>query len=136
VAKTAKPLPAIAWLEPRLRLSRTISLFSFCALAVLLVVWNLAFADLHGARTEVIMAIELAPLLLLAPGLLLGHARTYAWTCFVVNLYFIKGVLAAFDPARSLLGWIEVLLSVSLFCAALLYTRWRFQYNRIQAGEC
>ena len=136
MAKTAKPLPAIAWLEPRLRLSRAISLFSFCALAVLLVVWNLAFADLHGARTEVIMAIELAPLLLLAPGLLLGHARTSAWTCFVVNLYFIKGVLAAFDPARSLLGWIEVLLSVSLFCAALLYTRWRFQYNRIQAGEC
>ena len=53
----------------------------------------------------------------------------------MVNLYFIKGVLAAFDPARSLLGWIEVLLSVSLFCAALMYTRWRFQYDRILAGE-
>ena len=43
--------------------------------------------------------------------------------------------LTAFDPARSLLGWIEVLLSVSLFCAALMYTRWRFQYDRILAGE-
>lgn len=135
MAKVAKPLPALSWLEPRLRVSRAISLFSFFALAVLLVVWNLAFADLHGARTEVIMAIELAPLALLAPGLLLGKARAYAWTCFVVNLYFIKGVLAAFDPARSLLGWIEVVLSVSLFCAALMYTRWRFQHDRILAGE-
>ena len=135
MAKIAKPLPALSWLQPRLSISRGISLFSFFALAVLLVVWNLAFADLHGARTEVIMAIELAPLALLAPGMLLGKARAYAWACFVVNLYFIKGVLAAFDPARSLLGWIEVLLSASLFCAALMYTRWRFQYDRILAGE-
>ena len=51
--------------------------------------------------------------------------------CFASALNF----LAAFDPARSLLGWIEVLLSVSLFCAALMYTRWRFQYDRILTGE-
>ncbi|MCR3795956.1 DUF2069 domain-containing protein, partial [Pseudomonas aeruginosa] len=25
--------------------------------------------------------------------------------------------------------------SVTLFCAALLYTRWRFQYDRRVAGE-
>ena len=135
MAKTPKPLPELAWLQPRLRVSRFISLLSIFALALLLVIWNLLYADLHGARTWVIMSIELAPLLLLAPGLLLGYARAYAWTCFVVNLYFIKGVLAAFDPARSGLGWTEVVLSVSLFCAALMYTRWRFQHDRKLAGE-
>ena len=135
MAKIAKPLPAIAWLEPRLRLSRAISLFSFCALAVLLVVWNLAFADLHGARTEVIMAIELAPLLLLAPGLLLGNARAHAWACFVVNIYFIQGVLAAIDPARALFGALETVISLGLFCSALLYVRWKFQHDRKLAGE-
>ena len=135
MAKIAKPLPAISWLQPRLSISRAISLFSFFALAVLLVVWNLAFADLHGARTEVIMAIELAPLALLAPGMLLGKARAYAWACFVVNLYFIQGVLAAFDPSKALYGWLLTLLSFSLFCAALMYTRWRFQYERKLAGE-
>ncbi len=135
MAKTPKPLPALSWLAPRLALSRTLSLVSFSALALLLLVWNLVYADLHGARPWVILSIELAPLLILAPGLLLGSARAHAWTCFVVNLYFIKGVLAAFDPNRSLLGWLEALLSLTLFCTALLYTRWRFQHDRKLAGE-
>ncbi|RJG10079.1 DUF2069 domain-containing protein [Pseudomonas cavernicola] len=135
MAKTPKPLPALSWLAPRLALSRALSLLSFVGLALLLLIWNLVYADLHGARPWVILSIELAPLLILAPGLLLGSARAHAWTCFVVNLYFIKGVLAAFDPSRSRLGWIEALLSLTLFCAALLYTRWRFQYDRKLAGE-
>jgi len=83
----------------------------------------------------VILAIELIPLLLLLPGMLLGSARAHAWTCFVVNIYFIKGVLAAFDPARALFGWVEVLVSLGLFVSALLYVRWKFQHERRMAGE-
>ncbi len=111
------------------------SLASLVALAALLLLWNLLFADLHGARTWVVLSIQLLPLLLVAPGVLLGNARAHAWTCFVVNIYFIQGVLAAIDPGRMLFGWLEALFSLSLFCAALLYTRWRFQYDRRLAGE-
>jgi len=135
VAKTPKPLPELSWLKPRLAISRAISLLSFFALILVLLIWTLVFADLHGARPWVILSIELVPLALLAPGLLMGSARAHAWMCFLVNLYFIKGVLAAFDPARSMLGWAETLLSLTLFCAALMYTRWRFQYDRKLAGE-
>ncbi|MET1078825.1 MAG: DUF2069 domain-containing protein [Pseudomonas sp.] len=129
------PLPSLDWLKPRLAVSRAISLTSFVALAVLLLVWTLFYADLHGARTWMVLCFELLPWLLVAPGMLLGGARAHAWTCFVVNLYFIKGVLAAIDPARALFGWAELLLSLTLFCAALMYTRWRFQYDRKLAGE-
>ena len=135
MAKEKKPLPELSWLTPRLQASRVATLVSFVGLAVLLLVWNLVYADLHGARTWVILAIELGPLALLAPGLVLGNARAHAWTCFVMNLYFIKGVLAAFDPHRSWLGWSEGLLSLALFTSALLYTRWRFQHDRKLAGE-
>ncbi|HSC83297.1 MAG TPA: DUF2069 domain-containing protein [Pseudomonas sp.] len=135
MAKQAKPLPALEWLQPRLKLSHALSLGSFFALAALLLVWNLFFADLHGASLGVVLAIQLAPLLLLAPGLLLGHARAHAWTCFVMNIYFIQGILAAIDPARVVFGVLETLLSFSLFCSALLYTRWRFQHDRKLAGE-
>lgn len=133
--KSPKPLPELSWLKPRLRISRVLSLVALAALAVLLVIWNLYFADLHGARTWVIMSIELLPLLLIAPGMILGSARTHAWACFLINLYFIKGVLASIDPARAWLGYAETCLSVVLFCSALMYTRWRFQYDRKQAGE-
>ena len=62
MAKIAKPLPALSWLQPRLSISRAISLFSFFALAVLLVVWNLAFADLHGGQETTLLSM-LLPLL-------------------------------------------------------------------------
>jgi len=135
VAKTAKPLPSLEWLQPRLNISRAVSLLSFFALAALLVVWNLGFANVPGKLLWVILGAQLAPLLLLAPGLILGNARAHAWACFVVNLYFIQGVLAAFDPSKALYGWLLTGLSVSLFCAALMFTRWRFQYERKLAGE-
>lgn len=135
MAKKPKVLPPLPWLAPRLRVTRVLSLATFLGLITLLTVNNLWFADLHGARTGVILAIELVPLLLVLPGMLMGSARAHAWTCFVVNLYFIKGVLAAFDPARALLGWLEVGISLGLFVSALLYVRWRFQYERRVAGE-
>lgn len=135
MARTKKPLPSLEWLQPRLKLSRALSLLSFFALLALLLGWNLLFADLHGARIGVVLTIQLTPLALLAPGLLLGNARAHAWTCFVVNIYFIQGVLAAIDPSRALFGVLEALISFSLFCCALLYTRWRFQYDRKKAGE-
>jgi uncharacterized membrane protein len=135
VARAKKPLPSLEWLQPRLKLSRALSLFSFIALLSLVLVWNLVFADLHGARISVVLAIQLLPLVLLAPGLLMGNARAHAWACFVVNIYFIQGVLAAIDPARALFGVLEAVISFGLFCSALLYTRWRFQYDRKLAGE-
>ncbi|MHC6224437.1 DUF2069 domain-containing protein [Pseudomonas sp. X10] len=135
MARKPKVLPPLAWLVPRMRLTRALSLAFFFGLIALLTANNLWFANLHGARVEVILAIELIPLLLLLPGMLRSSARAHAWTCFVVNIYFIKGVLAAFDPGRAVFGWLEVLISLGLFISALLYVRWRFQYERRMAGE-
>lgn len=135
MAKKPKVLPTLEWLAPRLKLTRSLSLLSFFALVGLLLVWNLLFADLHGARIWVVLSILLLPLLMLAPGLLLGHARAHAWMCFVVNIYFIQGILAAIDPARAVFGALETLISLTLFCSALLYVRWKFQYDRKLAGE-
>ncbi|AKX58995.1 hypothetical protein AKN88_02860 [Thiopseudomonas alkaliphila] len=135
MAKAKKALPSLEWLQPRLKLSHRLSIFFVLGLVVLLAVWNLFYANLHGARTWVIMLIELVPLAIVLPGILLGNARAHAWMCFIVNLYFIKGVVATLDPSRFWLGMIEILLSVGLFVSAMLYTRWRFQYNRKLQGE-
>ncbi|MFJ3481910.1 DUF2069 domain-containing protein [Pseudomonas sp. NPDC090202] len=135
MAKKPKVLPALQWLQPRVRWSRAAALLCFFGLIALLCIYYLVFADLHGARPWVILAIELVPLLVLAPGMLSGSPRGHSWTCFVVNLYFIKGALAAYDPGRSLFGVLEMLMSLAVFTTALLYVRWRFQYNRRLAGE-
>mgnify|MGYP002712549261 CR=1 FL=1 len=43
--------------------------------------------------------------------------------------------LAAIDPARALFGALETVISLGLFCSALLYVRWKFQHDRKLAGE-
>ena len=135
MARKPKPLPSLEWLTPRVKISRAVSLISFIALVALLMVWNLVFADLHGARTWVVISIQLIPLLLVAPGMISGSPRAHAWLCFIVNLYFIQGVLAAINPARMVFGWMEAIISLILFIAALLYTRWGYQYTRKASGE-
>lgn len=135
MARQKKPLPTLEWLKPRVKISRATSMASFIGLALLLLVWNLAFAELYGARTWVVISIQLIPLLLVAPGMISGSPRAHAWTCFIVNLYFIQGVLAAIDPARMIYGWLQASISLTLFISALLYTRWGYQYARKAAGE-
>ncbi|RMP66530.1 hypothetical protein ALQ18_03014 [Pseudomonas marginalis pv. marginalis] len=125
MASKPKALPPRAWLAPRVKAARVLSLLAFFALVALLCGYYLFVADLHGARPWVILLIELVPLLVLAPGILQGSARGHSWLCFVVNLYFIKGALAAYDPNRQWFGVLEMLASLAVFCTALLYVRWQ-----------
>ena len=112
MAKKPKVLPPTEWLEPRVRLMRVVSLACFFGLIGLLCVYYLGFADLHGARPWVILLIELVPLMFVVPGMLMGSPRGHSFTCYVVNLYLIKGALAAFDPNRQVFGLLEIAASV------------------------
>ena len=47
----------------------------------------------------------------------------------------IRAWVAAIDPARMVYGWLEAIISLTLFVSALLYTRWAYQYERKAAGE-
>lgn len=136
--KQAKPLPELSWLEPRLRISRVISLLSLAALAVLLIVWNLFFVSRPGAPglgALTIIIIALTPLIIVTLGMLLGSEKTHIWACILINIYFIHGVVASFSPVNAWLGYTETFLSVLLFCSAFMHTLWSFKYKRKLAGE-
>ncbi|MEJ3598393.1 DUF2069 domain-containing protein [Pseudomonas bubulae] len=135
MAKKPKVLPPIEWLQPRVRLMRVVSLACFFGLIALLCVYYLMFANLHGARPWVILLIELVPLMFVVPGMLMGSPRGHSFTCYVVNLYLIKGALAAFDPNRQVFGLMEIAASVAVFVSALLFVRWRYQLDRRLSGE-
>ena len=135
MAKKPKVLPPIEWLQPRVRLMRVVSLACFFGLIALLCVYYLMFANLHGARPWVILLIELVPLMFVVPGMLMGSPRGRSFTCYVVNLYLIKGALAAFDPNRQVFGLLEIAASVAVFVSALLFVRWRYQLDRRLSGE-
>ena len=135
MAKKPKVLPPIEWLQPRVRLMRVVSLACFFGLIALLCVYYLMFANLHGARPWVILLIELVPLMFVVPGMLMGSPRGHSFTCYVVNLYLIKGALAAFDPNRQVFGILEIAASVAVFVSAMLFVRWRYQLDRRLSGE-
>ena len=68
MAKAAGATPRVDWLLPRLRICRYLSLASFFALALLLLVWNLGYAAVPRSLLWAVLAFQLLPLLLLAPG--------------------------------------------------------------------
>jgi uncharacterized membrane protein len=80
--------------------------------------------------TLVIWLIQTAPLLIFARGLHHSRVRAYAWLSFVVLMYFIHGVLAAFTPGKLLIGLVETAFCCLLFVALIVFIR----VNRPPAG--
>src|SRR5690606_8169921 len=123
VARKKKPLPSLEWLKPRVKISRAISMASFIGLAVLLLVWNLVFAELYGARTWVVISIQLVPRLLAAPRLIAGSHLAHACICFIVIECCFQGVLVPIDPSRIIYGWLQAILSLTVFISSFLSIR-------------
>ena len=76
-----------------------------------------------SAAMPVIWLLQTLPLLIFLPGLVQGKARSYAWMSFVVLLYFVHGVLLAFDAQRRWLGLVEVTLCVLMFICLIVFIR-------------
>ena len=135
MAREKKPLPSLAYLQPRCRVSRLIALVGYAGLVLGMLGYNLLVADLHGANPVIIIGVQLLPLLIFLPGIITGHVRTHAWLSFAINLYFIQGVLICFQPGRLGYGLFMAGFSVLYFVAALYYIRWSFQPQRVERGE-
>ena len=132
MSKADKPLPPLAYLEPRLRIARLLSLIGYIGVMLSLLVYNAFFAELHGANPLVIIGTLLVPLLIFLPGIFMGNVRAHAWLCFAINLYFIYGVLVCFQPGRLIYGSLLVSFSLLYFIAAMGYVRWGFQAKRVR----
>ncbi len=61
--------------------------------------------------------IQLTPMLVTLPGVLRGALNPVFILCLASTLYFIHGVMLAFDPELWAFGWAEIAFSLGL-CAA------------------
>lgn len=102
-------------------LSSYYALLAYFAVSAVIVFEEIKLASL------VIWLIQIIPLLIFAVGLHRARLRTYAWLCFVVLLYFMHGVLVAFQPQRLWLGLVEVTLCCLLFVFLIVFIR---QYRK------
>jgi uncharacterized membrane protein len=106
-----------------IRFWRAVVLFAFYSLLIQFAASSFNMTVKVGATTIVFWFIQTIPLLIFIPSLHRNYLRAYAWLCFVVLIYFIHGVLTAFNPERQLLGLIETLVCTVLFVALVIYIR-------------
>ena len=71
------------------------------------------------------LLVRILPLVLFLPSILTQRPRGHAWLAFVSLLYFMQGVMIATLPDKAWLGLLEVVASLALFIASMLFARWR-----------
>jgi len=109
---------------------KTASLVSFTVLISLYLLqflWVAPNAHLTDNSAQwILLSVYIVPLLLFAPGLKAGKARTYAWFCFMLMIYFCDSVVTAFAIPHVLgyLGVAESLTICFLFTTAMYATKW------------
>jgi uncharacterized membrane protein len=107
----------------RLLLAHRIILGCYYGLLALFLFISLTALDRFSVATPVIWLLQSLPLLIFIGVVHGGKASQLIWFSLVVLLYFMHGVLVAFDSARLINGLVEVGLSAILFCTLMLYLK-------------
>ena len=111
--------------ELKLSISRRLTQGSFWLLLAVLAVhlWM-------QSAPAVIYVISLVPLMIFIPGILADRLRTLIWLGFVLLLYFYNAVQNMAVPEPQAMDIAELVLTVVLFSASMVYARIR-QVNHI-----
>lgn len=108
-------------MTPRVALYLTLS--GYFALLLLLIIWH-GFLFPAEKQTWLVLAFIIAPLLFPLRGLLKENPYTFAWTSFVILLYFMHGVVEVWaNENERILALIEVYLSIQVYIGAIYFAR-------------
>ncbi|MEM1154002.1 MAG: DUF2069 domain-containing protein [Pseudomonadota bacterium] len=117
------------------RASRSAATLALCWGAWLLLFLQQLIDAWQLAMPWIIWVGKLLPLLIFVPGMLKDNLRSFIWLCFVSLLYFIALVERLFVMPDSPLAVTGMIAVVTLFCAAMMYVRWRGKELRLQGAS-
>lgn len=103
--------------------ARLLVLIPAYALLILIFLRTGLSLSMTSAPGLIAWGIQALPLAALLPGLHRSRPRAYAWLGFIIQFYFIHGVLLAFNPARLTWGLAHISLCVVIFCALIAFIR-------------
>ena len=95
--------------------------YSSYLLLLLVVILDSLQASQHQLTA---LTLYTLPLLLLLPGLIQRHYRSYSWLCFLMLIYFTSYVVQVYSSTRGIYDWAGLTLSVILFVSAMYASRW------------
>ena len=96
---------------------------SLAALIALCLLWELWLAPLRPGGSW--LALKALPLALPLAGIVNGKRYTYQWSSMLILAYFAEGATRAWSErgTSQFLAFLEVLLSLVFFAAAVSYAR-------------
>lgn len=112
-------------LKTKYRLASRLTHIVYGALIACFCLWQLTRPD---GPSVFFWLVQTLPLLIFLPGLLARHYRTYSWMCFVLLMYFVKGVDGVISPSVAWIDYVVLSASVVLFIAAMFTSRYRQAY--------
>ena len=109
------------FMSPKFSLYLTLS--GYFLLIVLLVIWH-GFIYPASNQPWLVLAFIIAPLLFPMKGLLKEKPYTYAWTSFLIMLYFMHGVVEVWaNEEQRIFAVLEVILSTQVYIGAIYFAR-------------
>lgn len=114
----------------KLSITRSLLVLSYLSLLLVLLGSTFASGGEHTADTSIAAPIVLwlfkcVPLLIFIPGLISGSHKTASWLSYVTMIYFVLAVLLMFTSGADIWGSLMSLVTLILFTATMLYTRWK-----------
>jgi len=107
---------------------KTITLISYFSLLLFMPLWLILLSPSNGLSPMLTLIMFTLPLLFPLKGLLAGNPYTYAWSSFIIMIYFLHSLTTLWvSPKDMLWASIELLLATVMFLAGSYYAKYRGQ---------
>ena len=107
---------------------KTITLISYFSLLLFMPLWLILLSPSNGLSPMLTLIMFTLPLLFPLKGLVAGNPYTYAWSSFIIMIYFLHSLTTLWvSPKDMLWASIELLLATLMFLAGSYYAKYRGQ---------
>ena len=107
---------------------KTITLISYFSLLLFMPLWLILLSPSNGLSPMLTLIMFTLPLLFPLKGLVAGNPYTYAWSSFIIMIYFLHSLTTLWvSPKDMLWASIELLLATVMFLAGSYYAKYRGQ---------
>ncbi|TPH16436.1 DUF2069 domain-containing protein [Litorilituus lipolyticus] len=107
---------------------KKIALIGYFSLLFYMPLWLLVLSPSESLSTGTTLVLFTLPLLFPLKGLLQGKPYTYAWSNFIVLIYFLHGLTTFWVlPEDRIWATIELIFATTMFLGATYYAKYRGQ---------
>lgn len=107
---------------------KKICLTSYFLLLVFMPLWLIVLVPSQGLSPTLVLVMFTLPLLFPAKGLIKGNPYTYAWSNFILMIYFLHSLTTIWVlPEEWIYATIEFVLTTTMFLSGTYYAKYRGQ---------